>query len=65
MFEKYLLDSPDALKYIVCKFRTVNLKLPIETGRYTRMKGYVKCVIVVSWGTNSTFVLNVLPCFCS
>ena len=37
MFEKYLIDLPDALKYIVCKFRTVNHKFPIETGRYTRI----------------------------
>ena len=37
MFENYLTDLPDALKYIVCKFRTVNHKLPIETGRYTRI----------------------------
>ena len=37
MFEKYLIDLPDALEYIVCKFRTVNHKLPIETGRYTRI----------------------------
>ena len=37
MFEKYLIYLPDALKYIVCKFYTVNHKLPIETGRYTRI----------------------------
>ena len=37
MFENYLIDLPDALKYIVCKFRTVNDKLPIEIGRYTRI----------------------------
>ena len=37
MFEKFLIYLPDALKYIVCKFRTVNHKLPIETGRYTRI----------------------------
>ena len=37
MFEKYLIDLPDALKYIVCKFRTVSHKLPIESGRYTRI----------------------------
>ena len=37
MFEKYLIDLPDALKYIVCKFRSVDHKLPIETGRYTRI----------------------------
>ena len=36
-FEKYLLDLPDALKYIVCKFRTVNHKLLINTSRYTRI----------------------------
>ena len=34
---KDLIDLPDALKYIVCTFRTVNHKLPIETGRYTRI----------------------------
>ena len=33
MFENGLIDLPDALKYIVCKFRTVNHKLPIETSR--------------------------------
>ena len=27
----------DALEYVVCKFRAVNHKLPIETGRYTRI----------------------------
>ena len=32
-----LIDLPDALKHIVCKFRTVNHKLPIETDRYTRI----------------------------
>ena len=32
-----LIDLPDALKHIVCKFRTVNHKLTIETGRYTRI----------------------------
>ena len=37
MFEKYLIDLPDALKYIVCKLRTVNHNLPLETGRYTRI----------------------------
>ena len=36
-FENYLIDLPDALKYIVCKFSTVNHNLPIETGRYTRI----------------------------
>ena len=35
--ETILIDLTDALKYIVCKFRTVNHKLPIETGRYTRI----------------------------
>ena len=38
MFENYLTDFHDALKYIVCKFRTGNHKLPIETGRYTRIQ---------------------------
>ena len=38
MFENYLIDLPDALKYIVCKFSTVNHNLPIETGRYTRIQ---------------------------
>ena len=37
MFENYLTDLPDALKYILCKFRTVSYKLPKETGRYTRI----------------------------
>ena len=37
MFENYLIDLPELLKYIVCKFRTVNHKLPIEAGRYTRI----------------------------
>ena len=37
MFENYLIDLPDALGYIVCKFRTVNHKLPMETCRYTRI----------------------------
>ena len=37
IFEKYLIDLPDALKYIVCKFRTVDHKLPTKTGRYTRI----------------------------
>ena len=36
-FENYLIDLPDSWKYIVCKYRTVNHKLPIETGRYTRI----------------------------
>ena len=35
MFGKYLIYLPGALKYIVCKFRTVNHTLPIETGCYT------------------------------
>ena len=37
MFENGLTDLPDALKYIVWKFSTVNHKLPIETGRYIRI----------------------------
>ena len=37
MFKNYLIDLPDSLKYIVCRFRTVNHKLPLETGRYTRI----------------------------
>ena len=37
IFENYRVDLPDALKYIVCTFCTVNHKLPIETGRYTRI----------------------------
>ena len=37
MFENSLIDLPGSLKYIVWKFRTVNHKLPIETGRYTRI----------------------------
>ena len=32
--ENYLTNLSHALKYNVCKFRTVNHKLPIETGRY-------------------------------
>ena len=37
MFENYLTYLPDALKYIVCKFSNANQKLPIETGRYSRI----------------------------
>ena len=58
MFEKYLIDLPDAQKYIVCQFRTVNHR---NRSLFQEMKGYVKCVIGVSWGTNSTFVWNVPP----
>ena len=35
MFKNYLKYFPDALKYIICAFRTHTL--PIETGHYTRI----------------------------
>ena len=58
MFENYLTDLPDVLKYIVCEFRTVNHKLytwkQVAIPEFQEMKGHVECVIVVNWGTNST-----------
>ena len=50
MFEKYLINLPDALKYIVCKFRTVNHKLPKETGRYTRIPRNVRVCKICNSG---------------
>ena len=38
IFENYLKDLPDALKYIVCKCRTVNHKLPIKMSLYKDSK---------------------------
>ncbi len=52
--EHYLTSLPDKLRLSVCRLRTSNHKLSIETGRYTGIDRKIDYVLYVKrhWGLN-------------
>ena len=60
--EKYLCSLSPFNRKIICRFRTSNHRLPIESGRYYGINTeHVNFVILIKFVMNSTLYSNVIP----